>query len=602
MALPGEKKFRSIQSKFLAINLPLIMLSVALLMGAFEYYVHHTALQGLNHKLDRILAGHSEVLTPSLWYMDGERLDLIAQAIRADENVIGVSIKAANNEILVEIGSFKNTRHPHLTKSKNIIYKDKGRSEHIGTLTVALTDELIHEESRQRLLITIGMTVLLLISTILSALLANKWVIDIPLQRLLSAISTTEKANIRERVEWQSNDELGTIVRAFNKMQESQDGYERKLTKARNELEERVIERTSELQESEKQLSEAQRIAKIGNWHWDFKTGKVHGSDQIFEIFDLDPDTFSGEAEDLLSKFHPDDPPLLSIVEKAELAGETSFSLEHRIRDNSGPNRFVLEIGEVTYNSSGKAISLTSTVQDITERKKIDQMKNEFISTVNHELRTPLTSIHGSLGLLNNNVVGELPEKAKPMLGIAYRNTERLISLINDLLDIEKIATGKMVFNLEKSNISELMVKAIEANQGFAETHNTKITITQKLDNAFVKVDPKRIDQIFANLISNAAKFTPQGKEVEISLTQENDYYRISVTDYGPGVPDEFKEQIFSRFTQADSTDTRAKDGTGLGLAICKELVTRMGGDIDYKNREEGGATFWFDLPIYQTS
>ncbi|MCW9045822.1 MAG: HAMP domain-containing histidine kinase, partial [Alphaproteobacteria bacterium] len=246
----------------------------------------------------------------------------------------------------------------------------------------------------------------------------------------------------------------------------------------------------------------------------------------------------------------------------------------------------------------GKAITLTSTVQDITDRKKIDQMKNEFISTVNHELRTPLTSIHGSLGLLKGNVAGELPEKAKGMITIAYRNSDRLISLINDLLDIEKIATGKMDFHLEQSDLSELMTKTVEANQSYAEQFGTKIVVTSNLEKAVATIDPRRVEQVIANLLSNASKFSPEGKDIEIALSKEGNKYRIAVTDYGPGVPEEFRGHIFNRFTQVDSTDTRQKGGTGLGLAICKEIITQMGGQIDYRNRDEGGATFWFGLPV----
>ena len=596
-------KFRSLQAKFLALNLPLILLSLAVLMGLFEFYLHNTANQNLRDKLERILISQSEVVKSSLWYMDYERIELVAAAIVADEDVLGVSIVAESGEELTKIGSFGVGSRTDLMRSKPIIYQGESGPQRIGRLTIALTDAKVEEALWQRIFVSLGITALLLLSAVVSAVLANKGVFGTPLRLLLEAISTTEKGKVRQRVDWQSNDELGTIISAFNRMQASQDEYETKLQNARNQLEQRVEERTTELRLSEERLSEAQRIAEIGNWHWNFSDGKVECSEQVFRILGIDGNRFSGTIEELFSRFHPDDPGLNEAVKDAVKNGQKVIRVEHRIISENGSERFVQEIGEITYNSQGIALALTSTAQDITERKKIDRMKNEFISTVSHELRTPLTSIHGSLGLMIGNVAGEMPEKAQAMLSVAYRNSARLIALINDLLDIEKIANGKMEFHPEAADLGDLIIKTIEANQGFVEQHDVNIHFEKADIAALAVVDKVRFEQVIANLLSNAVKFSPRGGTVNVSLKKEEKLFRIFVEDQGPGVPEEFRDHIFNRFTQADSTDTRLKGGTGLGLAICKEIVTRTGGEIGYENRAEGGASFWFIAPAFdQTS
>jgi PAS domain S-box-containing protein len=239
-------------------------------------------------------------------------------------------------------------------------------------------------------------------------------------------------------------------------------------------------------------------------------------------------------------------------------------------------------------------------VRDVTERKQIERMKTEFVSTVSHELRTPLTSIAGSLGLLAGGATGDLPGPAARLVTVARDNCQRLIRLINDILDVEKIESGKMRFDIIPVPLADLVEQAVEANGGFARTHDVRLVLVPLDPRAVVMADADALSQVLTNLIANAVKFSPEGKAVRISLTRLDRRYRISVADRGPGIPPEFRPRIFSKFAQADGSNTRRAGGTGLGLAIVREIVTRLGGTVGFEDREGGGTVFHVDLPSAQ--
>ncbi|QAU23545.1 response regulator [Dyella sp. M7H15-1] len=247
-------------------------------------------------------------------------------------------------------------------------------------------------------------------------------------------------------------------------------------------------------------------------------------------------------------------------------------------------------------------IGYAGTLEDISDRKKIEQMKNEFVSTVSHELRTPLTSIMGSLGLLAGGVSGELSDKAKTLVEIAHNNSERLVRLINDILDIEKIESGRMRFELVPAPLLPLVEQAIAANKAYAAQFDVTFSLDVQDPIACAKVDADRLIQVMTNLMGNAAKFAPAGTTVELCLTSHQDKLHFSVTDHGPGIPKDFRDKIFAKFSQADSSDTRQKGGTGLGLSISKAIIEAMNGDIGFETTEGQGTTFYFELPKWSES
>lgn len=229
--------------------------------------------------------------------------------------------------------------------------------------------------------------------------------------------------------------------------------------------------------------------------------------------------------------------------------------------------------------------------------EKANLAKSHFLSTVSHELRTPLTSIRGALALMAGGVAGELPPAAIPLVDIAHKNCERLILLINDILDMEKIEAGKMEFNASPVNIMLLLNQALDGNRSYASAYQVGYELECELPEAMVNVDGNRMIQVFANLLSNAAKYSATGGKVLVAVERGKQRIRVAVKDNGPGIPDEFRERIFQKFAQADSSDTRRKGGTGLGLSIAKAIVEQMGGSIWFDSCPGARTAFYVDLP-----
>ncbi|MBI3771948.1 MAG: PAS domain S-box protein, partial [Gammaproteobacteria bacterium] len=249
------------------------------------------------------------------------------------------------------------------------------------------------------------------------------------------------------------------------------------------------------------------------------------------------------------------------------------------------------------WGAEGNIIGFLGVGSDITERKKTERIQSEFISTVSHELRTPLTSIKGALGLVLGMFAAQLPEKALHMLEMAERNSERLTLLINDILDLEKIEAGRLAFDFKMVDLVALARRALEDNEGFARKHQVRLILDHDITFTPIWADEYRLLQVFANLISNAVKYSSQNGEVVVSVFAYADGFRVEVKDRGPGIPEVFRSRIFQRFAQADSSDTREKGGTGLGLSITKAIIERHEGKIDYTTAVGVGTVFFFDLP-----
>lgn len=262
-------------------------------------------------------------------------------------------------------------------------------------------------------------------------------------------------------------------------------------------------------------------------------------------------------------------------------------------------NTFPMDLA-VTELRIENEVTFIGIVRDISERMKVDRMKNEFVSTISHELRTPLTAIHASLDLMGSGVIAEVPEKLVNLLDIAKRNTVRLHDLVNDLLDIEKLEAGQMNFDFAPHSTEQLINDSITLNQGFADKFHVRIEKSKDNVSGMVNVDARRIEQALSNLISNACKFSKKDTVVTIKTTIKNEWIKISVIDKGIGIAAEFYDKIFQKFSQADSTDTRDYEGSGLGLAISREIIDKMNGHIGFESEQGMGSEFFIELPLYK--
>ena len=254
-----------------------------------------------------------------------------------------------------------------------------------------------------------------------------------------------------------------------------------------------------------------------------------------------------------------------------------------------------LAVSEIRHNGMRRFIGV---IRDLSEVRRVERMKREFVATVSHELRTPLTAISGALALVNAGVLGELPAQASELLRVAQQNSQQLNLLINDLLDMEKLLVGKMRLDMQPHSLSPLLQQALLTLNPYAEQFAVTLQLEDHSQNCQVNVDSQRLQQVLANLLSNAIKFSPRGAPVSLAAALQGDHVRLSVTDQGPGIAPEFHAQIFHQFSQADASDAREKGGTGLGLAISKELIERMGGTIAFSSTPGQGACFWVELPV----
>lgn len=334
----------------------------------------------------------------------------------------------------------------------------------------------------------------------------------------------------------------------------------------------------------------------MGVWDWDLVADTLVWDARTYEIYGAPRDQ-KPDINYILRTVHPDDVERAHGELMAAITGkQPQLRTTFRIIWPSGEERVVSASGLTLRNASGRTIRMTGLIWDITERQRVERMKNEFVATVSHELRTPLTSIRGSLGLVSAGAAGELPERAASLVNMALNNSERLTLLINDILDMEKLESEKQRFDIRRMDVSELVRRSLEDNAGFAQSLSVHFVTPEPLCQLDVLVDPGRFLQVMANLLSNASKFSPAGAAIEVSARCSQGRVRVSVRDYGKGIPPEFQPRVFQKFSQADSSDSRSRAGTGLGLAISRAIVERLGGHIDFDSGP-GGSTFYFELP-----
>lgn len=260
-----------------------------------------------------------------------------------------------------------------------------------------------------------------------------------------------------------------------------------------------------------------------------------------------------------------------------------------------------LEAGVADFLVKGKfdAEILERSIRYAIERKKVDRQKAEFVSVISHELRTPLTSIKGSLELISVGATGEINEETKTMIKISSKNCDRLIKIVNDLLDTQKLCAGRLEIQSKPTNLVPLLKTALEAHAGYVQKPDDGLKFIYFEDEAWIRGDEARLLQVMANLLSNASKFSPKDGQIIVKLDAiDSQKIRVSVIDQGPGIPEQFQASIWGKFNQVDSTNERKHGGTGLGLNIAKSIIELHGGIIDFDTSDGKGTSFYFELPL----
>ncbi|XWK87701.1 MAG: PAS domain S-box protein [Phormidium sp.] len=369
------------------------------------------------------------------------------------------------------------------------------------------------------------------------------------------------------------------------------------------------------LRESEERWQLAIEGANDGIWDHNLITNEVFLSPRCLEILGCsckEVKTFDKWTE----RIHPDDRPILqNTFEKYLNRQIPQYVAEYRLLCHDGSYKWILSRGKAIWNEQGIPFRMIGSMTDITDRHQLDAMKNEFVSIVSHELRTPLTSLRGSLGILETGILKNKPETAERMLKVALNNTDRLVRLVNDILDLQRLESDKVPLVKENCQVDDLLAQAVESVQAIA--NQAQITLKWTPLNASVSASSDEIIQTLINLLGNAIKFSPPGSMIwvkaevakncdrriteefpELKNTNQAKYILFGITDQGRGIPPEKLKSIFGRFEQVDSSDSRTKGGTGLGLAICKNIVQRHQGQIWVESVLGQGSTFYFILPM----
>jgi PAS domain S-box-containing protein len=351
------------------------------------------------------------------------------------------------------------------------------------------------------------------------------------------------------------------------------------------------------LRYSEKRNELALRGLSVGLWDWNVVKDELYWSPRFKTILGINGQGLTFRLADFSDRLHPDDKGAVLFKLEKHLHRDGPYDVEYRLRRADGTYVWIRARGQCEWDENEQPLRMVGSVEDISERKAVDRMKDEFVAMVSHELRTPLTSIHGALGLICGGMTGELSTKTVGLTQIAYKNSERLSHIINDILDVGKIESGAMQMDLRPIEVAPFLRQVLECNRPYGDKYQVTFVLQGEPAAARVLADPDRLTQVFTNLLSNAAKFSPQGAVVHVSTERRDNYIRFSVRDYGEGIPYEFRSRIFEKFSQADSPDTRRCDGTGLGLNIAKKIIGFMNGKLDFDSKIGEGTTFYFDLP-----
>jgi PAS domain S-box-containing protein len=399
-------------------------------------------------------------------------------------------------------------------------------------------------------------------------------------------------------------DDCGKALRSMGTVQDvtEQKRMDEELRRHREHLEELVQERTAELRQ-------AQRIGHMGNWTLNLASGGLSWSDEIFRIFGHQPGAFSPTFERFIASVHPADVESLNLEIQAACADGLHHSIDHRIRLPDGEVRWVNESGIAAFDENGNPISLSGTVQDITERKQVEQAmleakeaaeranraKSEFLSRMSHELRTPMNAILGFSQLLKMDA---LTPDQQDFVHEIHQAGDHLLELINELLDLARIEAGRLPTAVKATPLRPLTEQAVQLIQPLLQKMEVTL-LNQCGHDVNVLADPTRLKQVLVNLLSNAAKYNRQGGSICIGCELlDDERLRLSVTDGGAGIAPENLGLLFQPFERLGVSELTAIEGTGIGLAISKRLIELMGGTIGAESTPGKGSTFWIELPL----
>ena len=627
---PVAFALRSLQIRFVARAVPLVLVSTAGVFTFTQIDARRTATAELKSKLREVTEIQSAALAGPLWNVDEDQVSLILSAMAIDSDVLGVVVYDEFESVVARSGALEASDVTVFVEEAPIRYPSEGGSEVIGRLVVAFTDKRARAAVREGQITAAAVGVLLVLAIVLSVLYAHRRTIGIPLYRLLASIESMRKDNLRTPVEWQSRDEIGVVVAAFNELQRQQEAVETSLRSARDDLERRVEERTRMLAAARDdavttriQLMEAIEAISEGFVVFDdedrlvlcntnyqtyfadalgkeFADVLVPGADRetiIRTAFErgMFPD-HRGSTDDFLAWWRDN---LMNAVEV-----RLSSGVWLQIDEELSPEAEVVGVYTDITEAKKREAELADLVERLTaardEAMEATRAKSRFLANMSHELRTPLNAIIGITEMLEEDARDDAQDEYVEPLERVSRAGKHLLQLINDVLDLSKVEAGRIELQFEDIEVSELIAELATTAQPLADQNGNRLNLRCRDNLGTMRSDPTRVRQVVFNLLSNACRFT-EGGEIDLTAARKTiggkDWIQFTVADTGIGMTPKQQSRVFEEFSQADSSTTRRYGGTGLGLAISRRLCHRMGGDIELASEPGGGSKFTARLP-----
>lgn len=475
------------------------------------------------------------------------------------------------------------------------------RGRMVGSLSVALSKEdfkKIRRDSEYNMLASAVVGIFLSFGI---AYLATRHMTE-PLRALSRGVRKIEEGELNQRVEVSSGDEIGLLADSFNRMANAlveRDGTIKKknlmLQELNELLERKVSERTAELRIEMERLETVLTSMVEGIVVTDRDNRVILFNPAAQKILDLVPHRVINQPVDKVCAMGGISV-LVASIDEVRSGGISDAGREEDLEVKG--KRLKVNLSPLMDEAETFA-GVVMSIRDVTVEGEVDRMKTEFISTVSHELKTPLTSMKGSLQFIMNKGK-QLTVTERELLAVCLRNTERLIRLINDILDISKIEAGRIEFEFKPQAMGDLVTYSLEEIKSYALGRNITVINEVGDDIPHVYGDYDRLVQVITNLLSNAVKFSPEGKVVTVYAAREGNYVAVSVADHGKPIKWADRDKLFNKFQQLDRTETGERGGTGLGLAICKELVEKHHGKIFYQPGFSDGNIFTFKIPVYE--
>jgi len=604
-------RFKSIRGKLLAIYVPFVCLSLMILFSILEFRFFHNQRADLLIRFDRLVAISNTPMAEAVWEFDSPQIKNLLAGIKSLPYVLGAATYDSSGEILGKVGKYDAVpESPEFKKDQQLSLKKARTLENVGKLVVVIHSDDIWKDVIAHIQINALNLFVLAALLVGVTLFVTREVIGKPIERLKTSIDRMRAENVRENVEWESSDELGEVVRAYNEMQNKQVTAESELKKHQENLEELIKVRTEALRKSEQQLMYILEKSPVGVRISLEEDGKVvFANTPLCQMLNTEKSELIGTPTSRYSGRPEEREVRIRKIKEQGFIRDKEFPMK---RADGSTFWALVTVYPTEYEGMS---AFLSWIYDISDRKKFEKeiqeareaaeeanrAKSTFLANMSHELRTPMNAIIGYSEMLIEEAEDIEQDDFIPDLEKINHAGKHLLALINDILDLSKIEAGKMELYLETFDVSSMLDEVASTVGSLVKKNNNEFELKYSENLGPMHADMTKVRQVLFNLISNAAKFTNDGTITLWANREEvnfNEQILFKVSDTGIGVEPDKIDTLFEEFIQADASTTREYGGTGLGLAITKKFCQMMNGNISAESVPGAGSTFTVRLPV----